>query len=208
MRIAAGGLAALLAWVAFFGLSARSQQPRAENTWVDKVFIAAFDEFFPIAHGEGDFIAARAHRSGLNDLPEFSVVIEHTEDPRAIRGILRQAEGSSLYRQLAALHAQDPDKTYDQLKRQLRVQDVRFTGAHCPPVAAQYKAFENITFVRPRGDDAEEEHPIMYQLHESVGGGDSEVMEYVESRAIPKWINATRRLFGACAGSSVVEPGP
>ena len=208
MRISAAGFAALLAGAALLGFPAHPQESKDENVWVDKAFVMAFDEFFPISHAEGDFIAARAHRNAANDLPEFSVVIEHTEDPRAIHGIFREAEGSSLYQQLAALHAQDPDKTYDQLKRQLRVQESRFAGAHCPPVAAQYQAFENITFVRPRDDDAEEEHPIMYQLHESVGGGDSEVMEYVESRAIPKWINATRRVFGVCAASSVVEPLP
>jgi len=185
---------ALLGWFAW-------PQPADDSSWADKNFIAAFDGFFPISHAEGDFVAARAHRDGVNDLVEFSVVIENTDNSRAMRGILREAQGAPLYQQLAALHAKDPAKPYDQLKQDLKVQVWRFTADQCPAVAAQYKAFESITFVRPR-DDATDEHPIMYQFHESVGGGDSEVMEYVESRAFPKWANATHKAFQACAASA------
>lgn len=201
MKISAVQLAALVAGVALLGFSARPQAGD-DHTWADKNFIAAFDEFFPINHAEGDFIAARAHRDGVNDVPEFSVVLENAENSRAIRGILREAQGASLYQQLVALHAKYPARSYDQLKRDLNVQVWNFTAAQCPAVADQYKAFENITFVRPRDDDAEDEHPIMYQFHESVGGGDSEVMEYVESRAFPKWANATHKAFAACAASA------
>jgi hypothetical protein len=193
-------LGALLAGVALLGFSARPQAAD-DHTWADKNFISAFDEFFPIKQAQGDFIAARAHRDGVNDLPEFSVVIENTDNPRAIRGILREAQGAPLYQQLVTLHAKDLAKPYDQLKQGLKVQVWNFSAGQCPAVAAQYEAFENITFVRPRDDDAEDEHPIMYQFHESVGGGDSEVMEYVESRAFPKWANATHKAFDACAGS-------
>src|SRR5262249_5171574 len=155
-------------------------------------------ELFPIYDAPGDFIAARAHRGGVNDLLEFSVMIEHAENAREMTGVLREAQGAPLYQQLAALHAKDPAKPYAQLKPELKVQVLKFTAAQCPAVAEQYKAFENITFVRPRDDDAKDEHPIMYQFHESVGGGDSEVMEFVESRAFPKWANATHKAFAAC----------
>jgi len=202
MRITAAGFAALLAGAALLGFPAHPQESKDENAWVDKAFVAAFDEFFPISHAEGDFIAARAHRNAANDLPEFSVMIENTDNPKAINGILREAQRASLYQQLATLHAKDPAKTYEQLKPDLKVQVWKFTADQCPAVAAQYKAFENITFVRPRDDDAGDEHPIMYQFHESVGGGDSEVMEYVESRAFPKWANATHKALGACAASA------
>ncbi len=200
MKNAAARFAALLAGVALLGWSARPQAAD-DLRWADKNFIAAFDEFFPINHAEGDFIAARAHRDGVNDVPEFSVLLENTDNSRAIRGILREAQGAPLYQQLVALHAKDPARSYDQLKQDLKVQVRNFTATQCPAVAEQYKAFENIAFVRPRDDDAEDEHPIMYQFHESVGGGDSEVMEYVESRAFPKWANATHKALAACAGS-------
>jgi hypothetical protein len=197
----AGLLATSLAAVALFGPSAYSRSAD-DHSWADKNFVAAFDELFPISHAQGDFVAARAHRDGVNDLPEFSVVIDNTDNPRAIRGVLREAQGAPLYQQLAALHAKDPAKPYDQLKQELKVQVWTFTAAQCPAVAEQYKAFENITFVRPRDDDAEDAHPVMYQFHESVGGGDSEVMEYVESRAFPQWTNATHKAFDACAAST------
>jgi hypothetical protein len=192
--------AVLLAAVTLLGWSALPQSAD-DRSWADKQFTAAFDEFFPIAHAEGDFIAVRAHRDGVNDVPEFSVVLENTEDPQAIRGILREAQGAPLYQQLVAFHAKNPSRPYEQLKQDLKIQEWKFSAAQCPAVTAQYKAFENITFVRPRDDDAQDEHPVVYQFHESVGGGDSEVVEYVESRAFPKWANETRKALEACAAS-------
>jgi hypothetical protein len=201
MKLSGARLAAMFAGLALLGWSARPQGAD-DRSWTDRNFIAAFDEFFPVSHAQGDFIAARAHRDGVNDLPEFSVVIENTDNPRAILGILREAQDAPLYQQLVALHAKDPVKAYDQLKQDLKVQVWKFSTNRCPAVATQYKAFENITFVRPRDDDATDEHPILYQFHESIGGGDSEVMEYVESRAFPKWANATHKAFEACVASA------
>lgn len=177
-------------------------QSADDRAWADAQFNVAFAEFFPIEHAEGDFIAVRAHRVAENDLLEFSVVLENTENTKTIRGILRESQGGPLYQQLLALHADDPSKTYAQLKPELKVQSWTFTPQQCPAVADQYKAFENIAFVRPRDDDNDVEHPIMYQFHESVGGGDSEVMEFVESRAFPKWANETHKALAACAIAS------
>jgi hypothetical protein len=164
-----------------------------------KAFAAAFDDLFPIQHGEGDFIAVRAHRDGTNDLPEFSIVLEDTESARAI---LREAQGSSLYQQLVAMHAKDPSKSYQELKSDLKVQTWNLTADQCPAIAAQLKAFNNIQFVRPRDDDPVAEHPILYQFHESVDGGDSEVTEFVETRAFPKWANETHHALDGCAASA------
>jgi hypothetical protein len=167
-----------------------------------KAFAAAFDDFFPIQHGEGDFIAVRAHRDGTNDLPEFSIVLDDTQSPHTIHAALREAQGSSLYQQLAAMHAKDPSKSYQELKSELNVQTRNLTADQCPAIAAQLKAFNNIQFVRPRDDDPVAEHPILYQFHESVDGGDSEVTEFVETRAFPKWANETHRALEACAASA------
>src|SRR6185437_3716793 len=83
-------------------------QVQPDSGWMGKSFAAAFDEFFPIQHGEGDFIAVRAHRDGTNDLPEFSIVLEDTQNAHAIHATLREAQGSSLYQQLESLHAKEP----------------------------------------------------------------------------------------------------
>src|SRR5690348_2945643 len=80
--------------------SAAAPRPRPDSGWMGKAFAAAFDDFFPIQHGEGDFIAVRAHRDGTNDLREFSIVLDDAQSARAIHAILREAQGSSLYQQL------------------------------------------------------------------------------------------------------------
>jgi hypothetical protein len=196
-------IGALVIGLALVGWAARPQTPD-DRSWTDKHFMAAFDEFFPIEHAEGDFIAVRAHRDGVNDVPEFSVVLENTQTPRAIRGILREAQGAPVYQQLLALHAKDPSRPYEQLKPDLKIQEWKFSVEQCPAVAAQFQAFSNIQFARPRDDDAEEEHPILYQFHESVGGADSDVLdvlESLESRAFPKWANETRKALDACAST-------
>jgi hypothetical protein len=201
MKASTARLTALLAGLALAGWAA-TPQSQDDRSWADKHFMAAFDEYFPIEHAEGDFIAARAHRDGVNDVPEFSVVLENTQTPRAIRGILREAQGAPLYQQLLTLHAKDPARPYEQLKQHLKIQEWKFSAEQCPAVAAQFQAFSNIQFVRPRDDDAEDEHPILYQFHESVGGGDSEVLESLEARSFPKWANETRKALDVCASSA------
>lgn len=64
--------------------SPAAPQGQPDSGWMGKTFAAAFADFFPIQHGEGDFIAVRAHRDGTNDLPEFSIVLEDTQNARAI----------------------------------------------------------------------------------------------------------------------------
>ncbi|HEX4075285.1 MAG TPA: hypothetical protein VHX49_07790 [Candidatus Acidoferrales bacterium] len=207
-RLAA--LAAVCAGFAFVARQVAAQdQPAAtsdaDRAWVQKIFPLALDRFFPIDHAEGDFIAVRSHREGLNDVPEYSFVFENTQDAHVLRAIVHEAEGASLFDQLLALHAKDPSKPYADLKPELpelKVQEWKITVAECPALAAQLTAYENIQFVRPRDDDAVAEHPILYEFHESVGGSDSEAVEYVESRAFPQWANATRRAIDSCIASA------
>ena len=82
------------------------------------------------------------------------------------------------------------------------MQEWKLSVAECPALATQLTAYENIQFVRPRDDDAVAEHPILYEFHESVAGSDSEAVEYVESRAFPKWAVATRKAIEACIAAT------
>lgn len=187
--------------------SAGFSQSDPAREWTDKHFLTAFEDFFPTRAGEGDFITVRARQNGSNEAPEFSFILENTQDPRAIRGILREAQGESLYRQLALLHAKDPARSYEDLKPKLEVQTWNFTAAQCPAVQAQYNAFENIQFVRPRDEDEVEENPIVYEINETVAGGSSQVIEFIPTRAIPRWAVATHTALRACAGLSPTGGG-
>ena len=173
-----------------------------DRAWVEKVFPVALDQFFPIEHAEGDFLAVRTHQEGLNGIPEYSFILEDTQDSHALRATIHEAQGASLFDQLLALHSKDPSKSYANWKPELKVQEWKLSVAGCPALAAQLAAYENIQFVRPRDDDAVSEHPILYEFHESVGGSDSEAVEYVESRAFPKWANSTRKALDACVAAT------
>ena len=201
MRLGAAACAAVLAAGALIAQRAAAQDNSASDAgraWVQKVFLLALDQLFPVEHAEGDFIAVRSHREGTNDVPEYSFVLEDTQDPHALQATIREAQGASLYDQLLALHAKDPSKSYDDLKPELKVQQWKLSVAECPALSAQLKAYENIQFVRPRDDDEVAEHPILYEFHESVAGSDSEAVEYIESRAFPRWAVATRKAIEAC----------
>jgi hypothetical protein len=207
-------LAALAAVSAAFALIAQpaaaqysSPAPSdADRAWVQKIFPLALDQFFPVEHAEGDFIAVRGHREGLNDMPEYSFVLADTQDAHALHATIREAQGASLYDQILALHAKDPSKSYEDVKPALKVQEWKLSAAECPALATQLAAYQNIQFVRPRDDDDVAEHPILYEFHESVGGSDSEAVEFVESRAFPQWANATRKAVDACIAATPGSP--
>lgn len=178
---------------------ARPQNPPGD-AWTARHFPAAFEEFFPIKLAEGDFIAVRVHRSNLNDLPEYSIVFEEPQDSHKLRAVLREAQGSSLYQQLVALHAAHPSAPYDQLKHNLKVSVWTLSPAQCSAVESQFKAFENVQFVRPSDDDEPELNPILYEFNETYAGGGS-VVEYMKSRALPRWTRATHQALEECISS-------
>jgi hypothetical protein len=175
-------------------------QKRIAGDWTDRHFPVALEEFFPLQSSQGDFIAVRVHRSKLNDLREYSIVFENAQDPKSLRAVLREAQGSSLYQQLAALHAEHPSATYSDLKHNLKVAVWILTPSRCPAVAAQFEAFQKVQFVRPRDADQPEGNPVLYEFNESISGGGS-VLEYMQNRALPRWARATRRALEACIAS-------
>jgi len=198
-RLASAGAAALAAGLALWCGQAWSQKSRGD-AWAAKHFPAAFEEFFPIKRAEGDFVAVRVHRSNLNDLREYSIVFEDAQNSKALRAVVREAQGSSLDRQLAALHAAQPSAPYDRLKRAVKVGVWTLLPNRCPAVTAQFKAFENIQFVRPSDDDQPQPNPVLYEFNETFAGGGS-VLEFMENRALPRWARATHQALDACIAS-------
>ena len=194
-RIAAAAVMAALA-IATFCSPARPQNPPAGD-WASKHFPAAFEQFFPINSGKGDFIAVRAHRRNLNDLREYSILFDNAQDLQKLRAEMREAQGKSLYQQLVALHAAHPSASDDDLKPRIKVNDWILTPDHCPAGAAQFKAFQSVQFVRPRDEDEPEENPVLYEFNETLAGGGS-VLEYMANRALPRWTRATHDALDAC----------
>lgn len=197
-RIAIAAASAVLA-IAIVCSPVRSQNS-AGGDWAVKHFPAAFEDFFPIKLAEGDFIAVRVHRSKLNNLREYSIVFEDAQESKALRAVLREAQGSSLYQQLAALHSAEPSASYGQLKHSLKIGVWTFSPDRCPAVASQFKAFQDVQFTRPRDEDEPGENPILYEFNETFAGGGS-VVEYMENRALPRWTRATHDALHACIAS-------
>jgi len=207
MKQPLGILAALSLGLVLTARSGRSENA-SDREWTDKHFLTAFEDFFPIRHGEGDFIAVRAHQNGSHEALEFSFIIENTQDPHRIASTIREAERMSLYQQLLALHRRDPSKSYAELKPELNVRTWNLAVPGCPAILAQFIAFQNIQFVRPRDDAEVEKNPILYEVDETVAGGSSQVIEFIPTRAIPLWANQTRTALLACTGPQPAPGGP
>ncbi|MGH9717145.1 MAG: hypothetical protein ACRD4R_10525 [Candidatus Acidiferrales bacterium] len=198
VRVAIAAATAALA-IALLCSPVRSQNPPSSD-WTAKTFPVAFEDFFPIKLAEGDFIAVRVHRSNLNDLREYSIVFEDAQDSKSLRAVLREAQGSSLYQQLESLHSSQPSASYDQIKPDLKVTVWTLTPDRCPAVTTQFKAFQDVQFVRPRDEDEPEENPVLYEFNETFAGGGS-VLEYMKNRALPRWARATHDALDACIAS-------
>jgi hypothetical protein len=204
LRLAPAG-AAFVAALALVCGPGWSQNSRGD-AWTAKYFPAAFEECFPIKLVEGDLIAVRVHRSNLNDLREYSIVFEDAQKSKTLRAVVREAQGSSLYRQLAALHAAQPSAPYDRLKRAIKVDVWTLLPNRCPAVTAQFKAFENVQFVRPSDDDRPQPNPVLYEFNETFAGGGS-VLEFMENRPLPRWARATHHALDACIASGNATAG-
>ncbi len=194
-RAAATALAFLLPCLAVLA------GPQADSGWAARQFPRAFEDFFSIQNASGDFIAVRVHRADANDLLEYSVILEDAQDHRALRAVVREARGASLFQQLAALHARRPAASYEQLKGELKVAEWKLSAGQCPAIAAQLRAFEGIDFVRPRDDDPVAAHPVLYEFNETLSGG-GQVLEYEDSRPLPRWARATRQALDACIAAA------
>ncbi|MGH9717243.1 MAG: hypothetical protein ACRD4R_11025 [Candidatus Acidiferrales bacterium] len=190
----------ILGFLAIGGLFLFGFRTSAGDAWTAKYFPQGLEEFFPIKLAEGDFIAVRVHRSNLNDLREYSIVFEGAQESKALRAVVREAQGSSLYQQLAALHAAQPSAPYERLKNALKVSVWTLSPDRCPAVATQFRAFQDVQFVRPSDDDEPEANPILYEFNETFAGGGS-VLEYMENRPLPRWARATHQALDACIAS-------
>jgi hypothetical protein len=182
-------------------------QEQTPGDWVAKHFVSALEEFFPIRNAPGDFIAVRTHQSGTNDALEFSFILQNTQDPHAISAVVDEAQGASLYHQIAALHAKDPAESFDAMGPQLKIRTWNLSTAQCPAVLAQFNAFQHIPFVRPRDEDEPAENPVVYEINETVDGGSSQVIEAIPTRAIPRWADETRKALLSCVGAPGSQPG-
>lgn len=203
-RTLATAAASVALAMALMCASARSQDTPAGD-WTARHFPAAFEELFPMRLGDNAFIAVRVHRGKLNDLREYSIVFEDAPGPKSIRAVLREAQGSPLYQQLAALHTARPSASYDELKRELNIAVWNLSPERCPAVSAQFKAFQEVQFVRPRDEDEPERNPVLYEFNETLNGGGS-VLEYMENRALPRWAQATHDALEACIAAGRATP--
>ena len=75
------------------------------------------------------------------------------------------------------------------------------------PHGNAHQSKSNIQFVRPRDEDEPDENPVVYEINETVVGGSSHAIEFMPTRAMPLWAEATRKALLTCAEPPGRSPG-
>ena len=131
----------LLSFFAGGGLSAQSS---ADWDWMSNQFDKALHDLFPIDERYGVYVAYRSHRDLHTDVPEYSFVIGPEKSdtvsglPRYLAAHVREAESASVYDQMVAQHRKFPNRSADDIQKDMHVKKWKLTEMDCPAIKAQF----------------------------------------------------------------------
>lgn len=167
------GAALLLSFCVGGSLSAQSS---ADWDWMSNHFDKALQALFPIDERYGVYVAYRSHRDLHTDVPEYSFVIgpENSDTvsglPRYLAAHVREAESASVYDQMMALHRKSPNRSADDIQKDLHVKKWKVTEMNCPAIKAQFSKFQQLRFAPPQFDVVIL-HPLIHEFRIRAGGG-------------------------------------
>jgi hypothetical protein len=195
------GAAVLLSFCVSGSLSAQSS---ADWDWMTNHFAKALDDLFPIDEHYGVYVAYRSHRDLHTDVPEYSFVIGSQNSdtvsglPRYLAARVREAESASVYDQMMALHRKSPNRSADDIQRDVHVKKLKLTEMNCPAIKAQFSKFEQLRLAPPQFDVVIL-HPLIHEFRIRAGGGDMDVALYDDENSLVQWAIETRHALELCA---------
>jgi len=180
-----------------------SAQSNADWEWVGDHFSHALHEMFPLEL-PGVYVAYRSHRDLYTDALEYSFVIARDVsakgsggEPRFVAQV-RQADSSSIYDQMMALHRKFPSQSAASIQKGLRVKTWTLVEMTCPAVRTQLLKFPQLRLVPPQFD-AIVLHPLIHEFRVRAGMGDMDIALYDEDNSFVQWAVETRRALELCA---------
>src|ERR1035441_7928898 len=167
------GAALLLSFYVGGSLAAQSS---ADWDWMSSHFDKALDDLFPIDEHYGVYVAYRSHRDLHTDVPEYSFVIGPGKSdtvsglPRYLAAHVREAESVSVYDQMMALHRKFPNRSADDIEKDVHVKKLKLTEMNCPAIKAQFSKFQQLRLALPQFDVVIL-HPLVHEFRIRAGGG-------------------------------------
>jgi hypothetical protein len=195
-------------------LSARgslSAQSSADWDWMSNHFDKTLNDLLPIDQRHGGYVAYRSHRDLHTDVLEYSFVIgtENSDTvsglPRYLAAQVREAESASVYDQMMALHRKFPNRSADDIQKDVHVKKLKLTEMNCPAIKAQFSEFQQLRLAPPQFDVVIL-HPLIHEFHIRAGGGDMDVALYDDENSLVSWAIETRGALELCATHTIEPP--
>jgi hypothetical protein len=202
------GAALLLSFCVGGDLSAQSS---ADWDWMSSHFDKALHGLFRIDERYGVYVAYRSHRDLQTDVPEYSFVIgtENSDTvsglPRYLAAHVREAESASVYDQMMALHRKFPNRSADDIQKDVHVKKLKLTEMTCPAIKAQLSKFQQLRLAPPQFDVVIL-HPLIHEFRIRAGGGDMDVALYDDENSFVSWAIETRHALELCATNTIEPP--
>ncbi len=196
--------ALLLSFSAGGSLSAQSS---ADWDWMSYHFDKALHDLFPIDERYGVYVAYRSHRDLHTDVPEYSFVIgtENSDTvsglPRYLAAHVQEAESTSVYAQMMALHREFPNRSADDIQKDVRVKKWKLTEMNCPAIKVQFSKCQRLRLALPKFNVVML-HPLIHEFRIRAGGGDMDVTLYDDESSLVPWATETRHALEQCATHS------
>jgi hypothetical protein len=183
--------------------STASEQSNPDWKWVGHHFPHTLHEMFPLEL-PGIYVAYRSHRDLYTDTLEYSFAIARDlstkgagGEPRFVAQV-RQADSSSIYDQMMALHGKSPSRSAASIQKELRVKAWTLVDTTCPAVRTQLLKFQQLRLVPPQFDVIVL-HPLIHEFRVRAGTGDMDIELYDEDNSFVQWAVETRRALELCA---------
>jgi hypothetical protein len=192
------------AFLLSFSAGNLSAQSSADWDWMSNHFDKALHDHFPIDERYGIYVAYRSHRDLHTDVPEYSFVIGPEKSdtvsglPRYLSAQVREAESASVYDQMMTLHRKFPNRSADDIQKDVRVKKWKLTEMNCPAIKAQFSKFQQLRLAAPQFDVVIL-HPLIHEFRIRAGGGDMEIALYDDENSLVPWAIETRHALEFCA---------
>ena len=187
----------IAACICLFVFSPCSAQTEEEIEWVNKHFRSVMVELLPIEEGSDTYVGFRAHRDLHNNVLEYSLLLNLNYPADKVEGVVWVADSATLYDQLMTLHRRGPTEPIVNLKKQLKVRELRISEAECPALRAAFQKFSKIPFRAP-DPYLLILHPMVYEFEVSPLSEHMRLVVAESSHPLVKWALNTRRVLDIC----------
>jgi hypothetical protein len=194
-------------------------QTEEDYRWAGERFPTVLKEILPNDEGTGWRVGFTVYRDLYTDVLEYSCVFKESW-PESLNAelvvMVRMADSKSLYDQIMALRRKNRAASIDQIKSKLKIKEWRLTEKSCPAARELYSAFYNLNLPMLSAEDRAAFakgsiditlHPLIYNIHAVVSGGDIELLLAGQEHPFVKWADRTRSTLDACIKSNNKQNG-